>query len=510
MTKKINPDVRDMLEYFSLSEEKNDGPAALIFGDGNIIGARLDRLGLRPLRSVETQEYLAVMSEAGQIDFPPETVLRRGRVEAGGMIYLNHGEGRIYETDEALLKLAKAKDYSNLLSEAQINIDNLPNCSETNPVDAATRYTGDLNRFARYVGYTLNQESFKFLMDPMLNVGVEKVSAMGYGNAINALSDHEGGVAKYFSQRFAQVTNPPLDSLREADGMTLRMVLGEKPHHGFTGSRQIVVNSPVLLMTDILKIKAQTETPWAQFDILFSPDFKNASLNEKLIVKAIDKIANEVVEFSRIAGGIAILSDRHLSKQLAPIPMTLVISAINQRLIEEGMRFKVSLLVESGQIYSSHHIACALGFGASAVYPLSVRMRAEQLYGEDAAKAYKRFKKAAEKSLMKTMGKVGLCTAESYSGGEFFEPNFLDTNDPFFARYFPNMSTPVGGVQFNTIAKSVSDWHHRACVVQEEKDIPILGLFKERSEGAGHSYGTIAVRNFVDLTEEKNKLFKRC
>ena len=316
--KKINPDVRDMLEYFSLSEEKNDGPAALIFGDGNIIGARLDRLGLRPMRSVETQEYLAVMSEAGQIDFPPETVLRRGRVEAGGMIYLNHDEGRIYETDEALLKLAKAQDYSSLLKEAQINIDNLPNCSETDPADAATRYTGDLNRFARYVGYTLNQESFKFLMDPMLNVGVEKVSAMGYGNAINALSDHEGGVAKYFSQRFAQVTNPPLDSLREADGMTLRMALGEKPHHGFTGSRQIVVNSPVLLMTDILKIKAQTETPWAQFDILFSPDFNNDSLNEKLIIKAIDKIANEVVEFSRIAGGIAILSDRHLSKKTRP------------------------------------------------------------------------------------------------------------------------------------------------------------------------------------------------
>mgnify|MGYP003323377805 CR=1 FL=1 len=152
------------------------------------------------------------MSEAGQIDFPPETVLRRGRVEAGGMIYLNHDEGRIYETDEALLKLAKAQDYSSLLKEAQINIDNLPNCSETDPADAATRYTGDLNRFARYVGYTLNQESFKFLMDPMLKVGVEKVSAMGYGNAINALSDHEGGVAKYFSQRFAQVTNPPLDS----------------------------------------------------------------------------------------------------------------------------------------------------------------------------------------------------------------------------------------------------------------------------------------------------------
>ncbi|MEM6760359.1 MAG: glutamate synthase-related protein [Pseudomonadota bacterium] len=500
---RLSPAVRAMLEYFSLSEEKNDGPAALIFGDGNIIGARLDRLGLRPLRTVETGDYLAVMSEAGQINFPPEDVLRRGRVEAGGMIYLDHSEGRIYETDEALEQLAAAQDYASLLAAAQVNIDDLPPCDVTSPADAAARYNGDLERPARYVGYTLNQESFKFLMDPMLQTGVEKVSAMGYGNAINALSDNEGGVAKYFSQRFAQVTNPPLDSIREADGMTLRVALGEKPHLGQSRSRQIVVNSPVLLMTDMLKIKAQDATPWARFDTLYEPVFDDGPANQRALTDAIDAVANEVVAFARDRGGIAILSDRHLSRARAPIPMTLGVSAINQRLIEEGVRFKVSLVVESGQICSSHHIACALGFGASAVYPLAVRMRAEELYGEDAAaEAYRKFKKAAEKALMKTMGKVGLCTVESYSGGEFFEPNFLDTNDPVFAKYLPNMKTPVGGVRFDVVAKSVADWHERARAVETEKDIPILGLFKERSEGAGHSYGTTAVRGFVDLTEE--------
>ena len=498
----ISPDVRAMLEYFSLSEEKNDGPAALVFGDGNIIGARLDRLGLRPMRSVETKEYLAVMSEAGQIDFPPESVLRRGRVEAGGMIYLDHAEGRIYETEDALEKLAKAKDYSVLLDAARVNIDTLPECPETTPAEAAARYNGDLERFARYVGYTLNQESFKFLMDPMLQTGVEKVSAMGYGNAINALSDNEGGVAKYFSQRFAQVTNPPLDSIREADGMSLRVSLGEKPHLGQSRSRQIVVNSPILLMTDMLKIKAQDATPWDRFDTLYAPVFGNGRANESALTEAIDALANQVVAFARDTGGIAILTDRHLSRVYAPMPMTLAVSAINQRLIEEGVRFKVSLVVESGQICSSHHIACALGFGASAVYPLAVRMRAEELYGEEAPVAYKKFKKAAEKALMKTMGKVGLCTVESYSGGEFFEPNFLDTNDPVFAKYLPNMKTPVGGVRFDVVAKSVADWHERALNTQSEKDIPILGLFKERAEGAGHSYGTTAVRGFVDLTEE--------
>lgn len=498
---RLTGDVRAMLEYFSLFEEKNDGPAALIFGDGKIVGARLDRLGLRPLRSVETKDYLAVMSEAGQIDFPADEVTRRGRVEAGGMIYWDHDQGRAVETDEALKLLAGKRDYRSLLAAAQVNIDNLPS-ADKDPKLAATRYLGDLGTPARYVAYTHNQESFKFLMDPMLQSGAERVSAMGYGNAINALSDNEGGVAKYFSQRFAQVTNPPLDSIREADGMTLRVALGEKPHLGQSRSRQIVVNSPILRMADMLKIKAQTETPWDRFDILYEPVYDDDAGNQRALVEAIDAVANDVVAFARDHGGIAILTDRHIARDKAAIPMTLAVSAVNQRLIEEGLRLKVSLIVESGQIASSHHIACALGFGGAAVYPLGVRLRAEDLYGDKATEHYFKFQKAAEKALMKTMGKVGLCTVESYSGGEFFEPNFLDTDDDVFRKYLPNMKSPVGGVRFKTIARSVTDWHARALTVESEADVPILGLFKERSGGAGHSYGTTAVRGFVDLTEE--------
>ncbi|MCV6597097.1 MAG: glutamate synthase-related protein, partial [Mangrovicoccus sp.] len=499
----LSPQVRAMLEFFSLSEEKNDGPAALVFGDGNIIGARLDRLGLRPLRSVETSDYLAVMSEAGQISFPPETVLRRGRVEAGGMIYYNHDEGRLYRTEDALEMLAAKADYPALLDAARINVDDLP-AAEADPKRAARRYEGDLERPARYVAYTHNQESFKFLMDPMLQTGVEKVSAMGYGNAINALSDNEGGMAKYFSQRFAQVTNPPLDSIREADGMTLRVALGEKPHLGQSRSRQIVINSPILRMAEILRIQAQDHTPVARFDMLYAPVMSDGPANEAALEAALDQVAEEIVQFARNHGGIAIISDRNVTRTRAPLPMTLAVSAINQRLIEEGLRFKLSLVVESGQIVSSHHIACALGFGAAAVYPVGVRLRAEELFGEgeEATQAFYKFQKAAEKALMKTMGKVGLCTVESYSGGEFFEPNFLDTNDRVFAKYLPNMNTPVGGVGFATIAQSVADWHARALQVQGNEDVPMLGLFKERSEGAGHSYGTAAVRGFVDLTEE--------
>ncbi len=498
----LSKDVRAMFEYFSLYEEKNDGPAALIFGNGTIVGARLDRLGLRPLRTVETSDYLCVMSEAGQIAFPPETVLRRGRIEAGGMLYFDHAAGRSFSTSEALDMLAAQRDYKTLLTEARIRLEDLteiPADQQGSPL----RYNGDLERHQRYVAYSHNQESFKFLMDPMLATGAEKISAMGYGNAINALSDQEGGVAKYFSQRFAQVTNPPLDSIREADGMTLRVALGAKPNTGAKAARQIVVRSPILTHLDMLKIREQSETPLRRFEMLYTPVAGDAKANEQALEDAISRLCDAVEAFAAEEGGIAVVTDRHVARDRAALPMIIVISALNQRLIETGLRLRVSIIAESGQISSSHHIAAALGFGASAVYPLGVQFRAEEKFGADADKAFKRFAKAAEKSLMKTMGKVGLCTAESYIAGEFFEPNFLDTNDPVLRRYFPNVKTPVGGVNFTVIAQAVCDWHMRALTVTGENAIPLLGLFKERAEGAGHSYGTTAVRGFVDMTEEK-------
>ncbi len=503
--KNISKPVKAMLEYFSLFEEKNDGPAALIFGDGKIIGARLDRLGLRPLRSVETAEFLAVTSEAGQIYFDPEKIISRGRVEAGGMIYYDHDLKKTFRTNETLENLASRVDYQKLLSNLSVKIKSLPE-PKVKPEVAASSYDGDLELNARYVAYSHNQESFKFLLDPMLNYGSEKVSAMGYGNAINALSDVEGGIAKYFSQRFAQVTNPPLDSIREADGMTLRVSLGEKPHNGKSRSKQIILDSPILKMSEILKIREQKFTPCETFDILYEPEPDNVEINENNLLRAIDNVCDNVANFAQKKGGIAILSDRGMSKKFASIPLILVISAINQKLIADGLRLKVSVIAESGQIVSSHHIACALGFGASAVYPISVRLRSEELFGDEkATEAFQRFRKAGEKALMKTMGKVGLCTAESYIGGEFFEPNFLDTNDPILSRMLPNMKTPVGGVRFRTISQSAADWHSYSKKIQTSNDIPILGLFKERSEGAGHSFGTAAVRGFVDLTEEEIK-----
>ena len=511
----LSQPVRDMLEYFSLYEEKNDGPAALIFNDGDVVGARLDRLGLRPLRTVETGDYLMVSSEAGQLGAPSDDVIRRGRIEAGGMLSLDHRTGEIRSTRETLDDLASRRDYATLLNQARTHIDEIP-VSGLDRGTSTLGYSGDLSTPGRYVSYSLNQESFRFMMDPMLAQGAERISAMGYGNAINALSDQEGGLAKYFSQRFAQVTNPPLDSIREADGMTFRVALGPKPDDQDAGephdpTHQIMLDSPLLSQLDMLRLREQSLVQMTYVDLLYTPAGTDEA-NAAALIDALDRLCDAVARFADEQGGIVVLTDRGVDSDHAPVPLLLAISAVNQRLIRDGLRMRVSVIADSGQLPSSHHIASALGFGASAVYSISARLRAEEKYpspagpaGEetDTDRAFNKFRKAAQKQLGKTMGRVGLCTVESYIGGEFFEPNYLDTNDPRLARCFPHMDAPVGGVGFTRIARAASDWHQRAVSVQETGDIPLLGLFKERSEGAGHSFGTSAVRGFTGLTDEK-------
>lgn len=491
----LSPAVRDMLEYFSLYEEKNDGPAALVFGNGEVVGARLDRLGLRPLRTVETATWLCVTSEAGQIHFPPEDIIRRGRIAAGDMIHFDHRTQTVHFGRETLETLAAAQDYGKVLADARLTLADLP---DADPAETPAR---NFTPPQLYVACALNQETFRFFLDPMLETASEKVSAMGYGTAINALSDQEGGLAKYLSQRFAQVTNPPLDSLKEADGMTLRVALGPKPSFTESGNRQIVIETPILSRDDFARLHSQQIVPVARIDCTYRPIYGDPAANGKAILARIEEITTEAAEHVRAGAGLLILSDLAMDETRAPLPGLFSITAVNNCLIKQGLRFSASLVFETGQIGSSHHLAVTLGFGASAIAPVSVWLRAEELFPEDPDAAITRFVKAAGKSLMKTMGKVGLCTVESYIGGEFFEPSFLNTNDPDLVRFFPNMVSPVGGVGFTTMAGSSAAWHQRATQIRESGDIPILGLFKERAEGAGHSYGIAAVRGFVELTE---------
>ncbi|NDZ94682.1 glutamate synthase large subunit [Streptomyces sp. SID6673] len=511
----LSAPVRAMFEYFSLYEEKNDGPAAVVFGDGTVIGARLDRLGLRPLRTLETTDYLCAFSEAGQIAVPPESVIARGRVSAGGMIYYDHREHRTYTTHDAYEKLAAARDYPALLRAAKVDLAALegPWTTDTAP----TTDDASLTDHQRYRAYFLDQESFRYFIDPMIADGAERVSAMGFGNAINALTDIEPNVARFFSQRFAQVTNPPLDSIREADGMTLRVALGTRPDATITTddtpsgsrSRQIVLRTPILSADELELLHRQTESPIHSFDACYpiDPDGGDVVADHAAMVSAIDRLGDEVVDFAGRLGGIAVLSDRAIAADRAAVPIIFAVSSVNQRLIAAGLRLRVSLVADTGQVESSHHLAATLGFGAAAVHPHSVARRAAAVADDlqERDQAFGRWVRAAEKSLMKTMGRVGLCTVESYIGGEFFEPNFLDTDDSDLRRWFPDQRAPAGGVGLHTIVATIARAHRAAIsdIPATDQDLPLLGLFKERSDGAGHSFGATAVRKYADLTAEK-------
>ena len=495
----LSSDIRAMLEYFSLYEEKNDGPAAIIFNDGIRVGARLDRLGLRPLRSIETKEYLVVMSEAGQIDFPAKEVLKRGRIEAGGMLYFDHSTGEAYDNHQVMERLSKEKDYKALLKQRAIHFKDLEK------IDLSKiKNNHEFNIDQRHTAYSLNQESFRFLLDPMLNTGLEKVSAMGYGITPNALSNAEGGMSRYFSQRFAQVTNPPLDSLRESDGMTLRVALGAKPSFAKEDSKQLIINSPVLQRTHLEQIRKQKTVNHTTLDMLYQPDYSDSNANADTLEKALLTICNQVEKAAKDNFGIIILSDIGISKDKAAIPALLMIAAANQQLVDLGLRFNSSLIMETGQAVSPHDVATILGFGASAICPISVHNRVVSIFDsqQEQQHALDNFQKGVAKSLMKTMGKFGLCTAESYIGGEFFEANFLDTNEPRLKSYFPNINSIVGGVRYADIAASATEWHHKALSVTGETDIPFLGLFKERQDGAGHTFGNTAVREYIKMTDE--------
>ncbi|NOQ13896.1 MAG: glutamate synthase large subunit, partial [Methyloprofundus sp.] len=494
----LSADVKAMLEYFSLYEEKNDGPAALIFNDGIRVGARLDRLGLRPLRSVETTDYIAVMSEAGQIDFPSEDVLKRGRIEAGGMLYFDHSTGEAYDSHQVMERLAAETDYHALLKARAIHLDDLESVS-LGEVDNQHAFNID----QQHTAYSLNQESFKFLLDPMLSTGLEKISAMGYGIAPNALAGAEGGMSRYFSQRFAQVTNPPLDSLRESDGMTLRVALGAKPTFSEQHSKQLVIQSPILQRTQLAQIRQQSTVSVTTIDALYPVGANSAEQNGKNLIQALTDVCLKIGKAAKENTGIIILSDINISKEYAAIPALLLISAANQHLVKEGLRFNSSLIAETGQAVSAHDVATILGFGASAICPLSVHNRVISHYSEDKQQAaLDSYQKAVEKSLMKIMGKFGLCTAESYIGGEFFESNYIDTDEPLLQLYFPNINSSVGGVRFADIAASATEWHEKALAVDVESDIPFLGLFKERNEGAGHTFGNTSVREYINMTDE--------
>ena len=286
--------------------------------------------------------------------------------------------------------------------------------------------------------------------------------------------------------------------------MRLRVALGRKPNFSDGSTKQLMIDSPIIQPQQLLQIRDAKDLSVHTIEALYNVDPSDVTNNKKILEEAIESICNEVEVRVKKGCDIIVLSDVKITKKKAAIPIILLTSAVNQRLIKSGARFLTSIIVETGQAASTHDTACILGFGASAVCPITVfsRVLENSSSSEEVLAKLSNYQKAINKALMKTMGKFGLCTAESYIGGEFFEANFLDTQDSYLAKVFPNINSPVGGATFTEIANSSLEWHQKSLTVDDDSEIPLLGIFKERAQGAGHSYGVTAVREFLKMTEE--------
>ncbi|VXC20531.1 glutamate synthase (large subunit, NADP-dependent) [Microbacterium sp. 8M] len=446
----LDPGLRAFYEYHSNQMEPWDGPAALIFTDGTVVGATLDRNGLRPGRWTETTDGLVVIgSETGVLEFAPERIKRRGRLQPGTMFVVDTAQRRIVEDEEVKRELAELHPWQEWLDEGRVRLADLPEREHiVHPVASITRRQ-------RTFGYT--EEEVRILLTPMGQTGVEPLGAMGSDTPIAVLSERPRLLFDYFVQQFAQVTNPPLDAIREEVVTNLSLGLGPErnlldwgPEH----ARTIVLDFPVIDNDELAKLrhidKARPERSSATIKGLYHVDAGPESLARRL-----DEMCAEVDEAIERGAELIILSDRDSNKDLAPIPSLLMLSAVHHHLIRRENRMKVGLIVEAGDVREVHHVATLIGYGASAVNPYLAMETVEHLVrtgyitGITPEKAVRNLIYALGKGVLKIMSKMGISTVSSYAGAQVFEA--VGLSQELVDAYFTGTETKLGGIGIQDI-----------------------------------------------------------
>ncbi len=471
-------------EYHSTLMEPWDGPASMGFSDGVQIGAVLDRNGLRPSRYYVTKDDLVVLaSEVGVLDIPPERVIYKGRLEPGRMLLIDTKEGRIISDEEIKQQMASAKPYRQWLNEHLVTIEELPspvvpsqpvgkNGHSTPPtlplIDASRPELFDhatILQLQQAFGYTF--EDLRMLMTPMAKDGVEAIGSMGNDTPLAVLSNHSQLLYNYFKQLFAQVTNPPIDAIREELVTATEVMLGSEQNllePRPENCRQIKLKHPILTNEDLTKLQ-----------YINLPGFKSATLpilfkvteDGPGMAQALEDLyaaADRLVESGE--ADILILSDRGVSQDYAPIPALLAVSGLHHHLIRRGTRTHTALILESGEPREVHHFALLIGYGVSAINPylayVSIKdMIAEgMLPGVTYEEGVKKYIKAAAKGVVKVMSKMGISTVQSYCGAQIFEA--VGLNQAFVDKYFTWTPSRIGGVGLEVIAKEAETRHRHA------------------------------------------------
>ncbi|MEM7152221.1 MAG: glutamate synthase large subunit [Myxococcota bacterium] len=490
----MDPDRRAFYDYASSLVEPWDGPAAIVFSDGRIVGATLDRNGLRPARFVVTDDKRVILaSETGALDIDPQRILRNGRLQPGRMLIVDTDEGRIVGDDEVKSDITGRFPYARWLKKNQYQISDLP------PAPAPPRLTRDeLTQLQAAFGYT--DEDLRIILEPMSRNGKEPTGSMGTDTPLAVLSDRAPLLFNYFKQLFAQVTNPPIDPIRESLVMSVETCIGrgantfdETPEqcHG------IKIPSPVMTAPDLAIIKAIYEGVFetATLSILYDANGGPDALSE-----AVDKLCAAAGEAIDEGFNILVLSDRGVDADRAAIPSLLAVSAVHHHLVREGIRLRTGLVVETAEAREVHHFALLLGYGAAAVNPYlalaTVRHMAMADGGskEDGDAAVRNYIAAVDKGLLKIMSKMGISTLGSYTGAQIFEA--LGVSRELTERHFTGTPSRIGGVGLRELGDEVLARHARAYGPDAHytDPLPIGGVYQWRRRGEQHAWnpGTIA------------------
>jgi glutamate synthase domain-containing protein 2/glutamate synthase domain-containing protein 1/glutamate synthase domain-containing protein 3 len=492
----ISIDKRAFYEYHATMLEPWDGPAAMVFTDGRLVGGTLDRNGLRPCRYTVTTDGLVVLaSEVGVIEFPPERVRQKGRLQPGKMFLVDTHEGRIVVDNEVKGKIARQRPYRRWLEENQIELRGLFQPPQPLKADPET-----ISRRLRAFGYT--REELQMLLAPMAANAQEAVGSMGTDTPLAVLSDKQKLLFSYFKQLFAQVTNPPIDPLREGLVMSLmsftgkqRNLLAETPQH----CRQLKLPHPILTNEDLERLRASTHEDLRATTLPALFDAQAANPGEALR-RALDELVDAATE--AIHGGVSllILSDRDVSATKAPIPSLLATAALHHGLLARRLRSEAGIIVESGEPREVMHFCLLCGYGANAVNPYLAFEAVYRLHQQkdlpadmEIAELVDQYITAVKKGILKTMSKMGISTLRSYHAAQQFEA--VGLSRAVVDRYFRGTASRIGGVDLATIAEEALARHQAAFQPRDPAalDLEFGGEYHYRVDGERHLWNPTTV-----------------
>jgi glutamate synthase domain-containing protein 2/glutamate synthase domain-containing protein 1/glutamate synthase domain-containing protein 3 len=497
-------DVKAFYQYHASLMEPWDGPAALAFTDGRVVGAKLDRNGLRPSRYVVTSDGMVILaSEAGVLPVKPEDVRAKGRLAPGRMLLVDTEKGRLVFDEELKAGLAARRPYAQWLNENQVTLHQLPTPTRVQTTDHET-----ILMRQRAFGY--NDEDLKFIMIPMATNGEEPVGSMGTDTPLACLSDKPQLLFNYFKQLFAQVTNPAIDPIREELVMSLTGYIGcegnildETPRHCHT----LKLPHPILTNRDLEKIR---RVSWGDFLATTLPTLFRVDGGAEM-ERAVEDLCRAASLAVKSGYTLIILSDRGVDKDYAPIPSLLALTAVHNHLVREKTRNQVALIVESGEPREVMHFALLLGYGASAVNPYLAIETLEDLFARgqfpadfDFDRVLKNYRKAIDKGLLKVFSKMGISTLQSYCGAQIFEA--IGLNQSLVNRYFTGTASRIEGVDMDVLAREAVMKHELAMrpPAGAETELEIGGAYQYRVQGERHLINPLTISKLQHAVRQSN------